>query len=43
MSKLAGSNTTLHDEAGNPVSLKKGDEVDVTIEAETKATTPKKR
>jgi hypothetical protein len=33
---------TLEDEAGNPVSLKKGAEVEVTIEAETQATTPKK-
>jgi hypothetical protein len=33
---------TLQDEAGNPVSLKKGAEVEVTIEAETEATTPKK-
>ena len=34
---------TLHDAAGNPVSLKKGAEVEVTIGAETEATTPKKQ
>ena len=33
---------TLQDEDGNPVKLRKGAEVEVTIEAETKATTPKK-
>jgi len=33
---------TLQDAAGNPVSLKKGAEVEVTIEAEPEATTPKK-
>jgi hypothetical protein len=33
---------TLHDEEGNPVSLKKGAEVEVTIEAEAKAATPKR-
>ncbi|GAC1684777.1 MAG: hypothetical protein PVS2B2_23760 [Candidatus Acidiferrum sp.] len=32
----------LQDEAGNPVSLKKGAEVEVTIEAKTEETTPKK-
>jgi hypothetical protein len=34
---------TLHDEAGNAVSLKKGADVEVTIEAEPEATTPKKK
>ena len=34
---------TLQDSAGNPVSLKKGAEVEVTIEAEPKATAPKKQ
>ena len=34
---------TLQDEAGNPVSLKEGAEVEVTIEAESEATTPKKQ
>ncbi|MGB6822325.1 MAG: hypothetical protein WBE21_09615 [Candidatus Acidiferrales bacterium] len=33
---------TLQDAAGNAVGLKKGAEVDVTIEAEADATTPKK-
>jgi predicted DNA-binding antitoxin AbrB/MazE fold protein len=33
----------LQDEAGNPVSLKEGAEVEVTIEAESEATTPKKQ
>jgi len=33
---------TLQDAAGNAVSLKKGAEVDVTIEAEVESTTPKK-
>jgi hypothetical protein len=33
---------TLQDPDGNPVALKKGAEVDVTIAAEPKATTPKK-
>ena len=33
---------TLQDAAGNPVSLKKGAEVEVTIEAPPAATTPKK-
>lgn len=33
---------TLQDAEGNPVSLKKGAEVEVTIEAEPEATTPKK-
>jgi hypothetical protein len=33
---------TLRDQAGNPVSLKKGAEVEVTIAAEADATTPKK-
>ncbi|MGC1618868.1 MAG: hypothetical protein WA765_10305 [Candidatus Acidiferrum sp.] len=33
---------TLQDEAGNEVSLKKGAEVEVTIAAESEATTPKK-
>jgi predicted DNA-binding antitoxin AbrB/MazE fold protein len=32
---------TLEDTAGNPVTLKEGAEVHVTIEAEQKATTPK--
>ena len=32
---------TLKDEAGNPVGLKVGAEVEVTIEAESEATTPK--
>lgn len=32
----------LQDQEGNPVSLKKGVEVEVTIEAEIKSTTPKK-
>ena len=32
---------TLQDEAGNPVSLKKGAEVEVTIAAEPEATKPK--
>jgi hypothetical protein len=34
---------TLQDAAGNPVSLKTGAEVEVTIEAEPEATTPKKQ
>jgi hypothetical protein len=34
---------TLQDEAGNPVSLKEGADVEVTIEAEPEATTPKKK
>jgi hypothetical protein len=33
---------TLHDPDGNPVSLKKGADVEVTVEAEPEATTPKK-
>jgi hypothetical protein len=33
---------TLQDADGNPVSLKKGVEVELTIEAEIKSTTPKK-
>ena len=33
---------TLLDSAGNPVALKKGSQVEVKIEAEPKATTPKK-
>ena len=33
---------TLHDAEGNPVSLKKGADVEVTVEAEPEATTPKK-
>jgi hypothetical protein len=33
---------TLQDETGNVVSLKKGAEVEVTIAAESEATTPKK-
>jgi hypothetical protein len=33
---------TLQDEAGNEVCLKKGAEVEVTIAAESEATTPKK-
>jgi hypothetical protein len=33
---------TLQDDTGNPVSLKKGSEVEVTIEADAKATKPKK-
>ncbi|MFI5073219.1 MAG: hypothetical protein ACHP8A_20305 [Terriglobales bacterium] len=33
---------TLQDAAGNAVGLKEGAEVDVTIEAEADATTPKK-
>jgi hypothetical protein len=33
---------TLQDEAGNVVSLRKGAEVEVTIAAESEATTPKK-
>jgi hypothetical protein len=32
---------TLHDDAGNPVKLKVGAEVAVTIEADKVATTPK--
>jgi hypothetical protein len=32
---------TLQDEAGNPVSLKKGADVEVTIAAEPEATKPK--
>ncbi len=34
---------TLQDGAGNPVGLKEGAEVEITIEAESDATTPKKR
>ncbi len=34
---------TLQDAAGNPVSLKDGAEVNVTIEAESEATTPKRQ
>jgi hypothetical protein len=34
---------TLEDAAGNAVSLKKGAEVEVTIAADPKATTPKKK
>jgi hypothetical protein len=34
---------TLQDEAGNEVCLKKGAEVEVTIAAESEATTPKKQ
>jgi hypothetical protein len=33
---------TLQDPEGNPVSLKKGAEIDVTVEAESEATVPKK-
>lgn len=33
---------TLHDAGGNPVCLKKGAEIDVTVEAESEATVPKK-
>jgi len=33
---------TLHDPEGNPVSLKKGAEVDVSVEAEPEGTVPKK-
>jgi hypothetical protein len=33
---------TLQDGVGNPVSLKKGAHVEVTVEAEPEATTPKK-
>ena len=33
---------TLQDSAGNTVALKKGSQVEVTIEAEPKATAPKK-
>jgi hypothetical protein len=33
---------TLQDENGNPVSLKPGAKVEITVEAEKKATTPKK-
>jgi hypothetical protein len=33
---------TLQDKNGNEVALKQGAEVDVTIEADTSATTPKK-
>ena len=33
---------TLHDPDGNPVSLKKGADIEVTVEAEPEATTPKK-
>jgi hypothetical protein len=33
---------TLHDPDGNPVSLKKGADVEVTVEAEPEATTSKK-
>ena len=32
----------LHDEAGNPVSLHKGVEVELTVEADHQSTTPKK-
>jgi hypothetical protein len=32
---------TLHDPDGNPVSLKKGADIEVTVEAEPEATTPK--
>jgi len=34
---------TLHDEAGNPVSLKLGAEVEVTIEATSEVTMPHKK
>ena len=34
---------TLQDEAGNEVCLKKGAEIEVTIAAESEATTPKKQ
>jgi hypothetical protein len=34
---------TLQDPAGNPVSLKKGAEVEVTIQADPEAVTPKKQ
>ena len=34
---------TLQDEAGNPVSLKLGAEVEVTIAADSEATTPQKQ
>jgi uncharacterized cupredoxin-like copper-binding protein len=33
---------TLQDENGNAVSLKPGAKVEITVEAEKKATTPKK-
>ena len=33
---------TLHDPNGNPVSLKKGADVEVKVEAEPEATTPKR-
>jgi len=33
---------TLHDADGNPVSLKKGADIDVTVEAPPEATTPKR-
>ena len=33
---------TFQDQEGNPVALKKGAEVEVTIEADSKATIPKK-
>jgi len=32
---------TLHDPKGNPVSLKKGADIEVIVEAEPAATTPK--
>jgi hypothetical protein len=32
---------TLHDPQGNPVSLEKGADIEVTVEAELAATTPK--
>jgi hypothetical protein len=34
---------TLQDQAGNPVALKEGADVEVTIEAEKESTTPKKK
>ncbi|MHB8412862.1 MAG: hypothetical protein ACYDDI_13080 [Candidatus Acidiferrales bacterium] len=34
---------TLHDKAGNPVSLKEGAQVEVTIEADPEQTTPRKQ
>ena len=38
-----GVENTLQDGTGNPVTLKEGAEVEVTIEAEPEATTPKKQ
>jgi hypothetical protein len=39
---IEGADDLYRDAAGNPVSLKKGAEVEVTIEAKPEATTPKK-